>query len=180
MLLTRAAHHILMLEAASAPRQAMMTYHNAREHLRRLGIDNKIKKTVSRIYGKTREINWCVEKDPGRETTWLHARLISGKVPLDWRVDDDTMALIGMPESLILRYRRRLEEAPFPATDVIQLPYLSGRCIQDIDASSTGAILVMTGSHRDDAVSAIPQSMGEWRNAGIAYERQLQDGPVAG
>lgn len=180
MLVTRAAHHLLMLEAASTPRQAMMTCSNAMQHLRNAGIDNSIRTNVGNSYGATRTIDWRIEKDPGKEDAWLHARLKSAKEPLEWRIDDDTISLGGIPESLVLGYRERLQTGPFPATDVVQIPFISGRYIQDIDASSMGAILVMTGSHRDDAVSAIPQSLGEWRNAGIAYERQLQDGPVAG
>ena len=180
MLVTRAAYHLLMLEAASAPRQSMMTCSNAMQHLRDAGIGNRIKKNIGNSYGTTRTIDWCIEKDPGKEDAWLHARLKSAKEPLEWRIDDDTISLAGIPESLVLGYRERLQTGPFPATDVVQIPFLSGRCIQDINASSTGTILVMTGSHRDHAISDIPQSMGEWRNAGIAYERQLQDGSVAG
>ena len=175
MLVTRAAYHLLMLEAANAPRQAMMTCSNAMQHLRGAGIDNRIKKTVGSVHGETRNIDWRIEKDPGQETAWLHARLTSAKVPLEWRIDDDTIGLVGIPESLVIGYRERLQDGPFPATDVVQIPYLTGRCIQDIDASGAGAILVMTGSHRDDAISDIPQTMGEWRNAGMAYERRLQD-----
>lgn len=178
MLLTRAAHHLLMLEAANAPRQAMMTCSNARDHLRHAGIENRISKTIGSQHGATRDIDWRIEKDQGQETAWLHARLTSAKAPLDWRVDEDTFALIGVPSSMILAYRERLRKGPFPATDIMDLHYLSGRLIQDIDASEAGAILIMSGSHRDGAIAEIPQSMGEWRNAGIAYAKRLQDEAV--
>lgn len=180
MLLTRAAYHLLMLEAASAPRQAMMTCGNAMQHLCDASNEKRIRTTVGNSYGTTRTIDWSIEKDPGKEDAWLHARLKSAKEPLEWRIDDDTISLAGIPESLVLGYRERLQTGPFPATDVVQIPFLSGRRIQDMDASSTGAVFVMTGSHRDNAISDIPQTMGEWRNAGMAYERQLQDGPVTG
>jgi len=175
MLLTRAAYHLLMIEAASAPRQAMMTCSNAMQHLRNAGIDNRIRKNVGNSYGTTRNVDWRIEKDPGKEDAWLHARLKSAKEPLEWRIDDDAISLAGIPESLIQGYQERLQDGPFPATDVVQIPYLSGRCIQDIDACGAGAILIMTGSHRDAAVSDIPQTMGAWRNAGLAYAKALPD-----
>ena len=175
MLLTRAAYHILMLEAISAPRQAMATCSNAMQHLRNVGIDNRIKTNIGSSYGTTRTVDWCIEKDASKEDTWLHARLKSAKKPLEWRIDDNTISLVGVPESLILGYRKRLQEGPFPATDVVQIPYLMGRCIQKIDGGSLGMSLIMTGSYRDGAISDIPQTMGAWRNAGITYERQLQD-----
>lgn len=180
MLLTRAAHHILMLEAASAPRQAMMTCSNAMQHLRDAGINNRIRTNIGNSYGATRAIDWCVEKDQGKEDAWLHARLKSAKEPLEWRIDDDTISLMGIPESLVIGYRERLQHGPFPATDVVQIPFLSGRCIQDMDGGTSGVLLIMTGSHRDDAISDIPQAMGAWRNAGIAYEKRLQHDAAAG
>ena len=175
MLLTRAAHHLLMIEAASAPRQAMMTCSNAMDNLRHAGIDNRIRNAVGSISGSTRKIEWRIEKDPGQETTWLHARLTSASAPLKWRIDDDTISVIGTPSSILHAYRERLTEGSFPATEIMDLRYLKGRCIEDIDLSGDGAILILSGSHRDGAIADIPRSMGEWRNAGIAYVKLLDE-----
>lgn len=174
VLLTRAAHHLLMIEGASAPRQSLMTCHNARSHLDGVGNRNRVNKTIGSISGHTRIIDWRVEKEPGCDQGWLHARLRSAKVPLEWRIDDNTMSLSGVPESVILRHRERLSVAPFPANDIVDLPFLTGRMVEDVDGNGAGAILILSGSHRDDAVAHVPMTMGDWRNAGMEYVKHLK------
>lgn len=175
MLLTRAAHHLLMHEASASPRQAMMTISNARDHLRSAGVDNRVKKKIGSIHGQERNIEWIAEKDRGEIEGRLHARIMSKGETMNWRIDDDTISITGLPSSTLISYRARLKHAAFPATDLVSIAYLSGRNVFDMNASEDGAIFVLDGSYRDSAILEYPQTMGEWRNAGSAYAKGLPD-----
>lgn len=176
MLLTRAAHHLLMMTAAEAPREPMMSVANVRQHISGAGLETKLDRSIGGIHGATRMIDWRVEKDEGQEDGWMHARISSKNGPLEWRVENDLISVKGMPLSSIFAYEERVSAGSFPATDIVALPYLQERTIIDVTRPDEGgALFILSGSYRDNPIAEFPKTMGEWRNAGKAYAKQLQD-----
>lgn len=176
MRLTQAAHHFLMVQAATDPRGSHQTVLNARQHLEGRDIADTVYRNFGGIIRSNRRIDWKVEKDSGIGEGWLHIQIRSDKSEFGWRIDDNSIHFSGLPRAQVLAYIERQKSEEIQASSLVDLPYLRDRRVLSIRTPSEREIYFMlSGSYRNDPIRDYPQSMGEWRNAGIAYVKRLQD-----